>query len=144
MSVLVLNISIVSYNTYPFSTSCVCTYIVVCCTILYEISQLLNTAIILLFYSLHQRTPLHIAVKEGHDDTVKCLIEQGARIEAQDNAGVSISISLGQVMKRTGTFYHMYDVKVKHNFFKWDGLSWMLTESYSKYGQYQSISRLSM
>ena len=87
---------------------------------------------------------MHIAAKEGHNDTVQCLIEQGACIDAQDNAGVSISVSLGQVIKKTGAFHHMYDVKVKHNFFTWDGLSWVLTESYSKYGQHQSISGLSM
>ena len=95
---------------------------------------------LLLFHSFLQWTPLHIAAKEGHDNTVQCLIEQGAHIEAQDNAGVSISVSLGQVIKTTGTFYHMYDVKSKHNFFTWDWLSWTKLDAYRVIQQIWTIS----
>ena len=31
---------------------------------------------------------MHIAAKEGRDDTVKCLVEQGAKISITDEHGV--------------------------------------------------------
>ena len=40
------------------------------------------------FYCLYQRTPLHLAAREGCDDTVECLVEQGADIFVTDNHGV--------------------------------------------------------
>ena len=39
---------------------------------------------------LCQRTPLHVAAREGHDSTVLYLIENEADIDFQDNAEVSI------------------------------------------------------
>ena len=38
----------------------------------------------------YQRTPLHIAAGEGHDSTVKYLVENKADVNSQDNTGVSI------------------------------------------------------
>ena len=35
-----------------------------------------------------QRTPLHIAAKEGHDYTVECLVQQRADINSKDENGV--------------------------------------------------------
>ena len=43
------------------------------------------------FYSFYQRTPLHIAVKEGYEHTVKSLVEKGADVNIPDNKGVSIA-----------------------------------------------------
>ena len=37
----------------------------------------------------HQRTPLHLAVSEGHVDTVQYLVSVGGDISIQDNSGVS-------------------------------------------------------
>ena len=36
------------------------------------------------FNSAHQDTPLHLAAKAGHLDTVKCLVELGADINIKD------------------------------------------------------------
>ena len=38
---------------------------------------------------LNQRTPLHIAVREGQEYTVKSLVDKGADISIKDNDGVS-------------------------------------------------------
>ena len=43
----------------------------------------------LVSFFLHQRTPLHIAAREGYDKTVEFLIEEGAQIDIKDNEGVS-------------------------------------------------------
>ena len=40
-------------------------------------------------FSLNQQTPLHLAAREGHMDTVEFLINNGADINIQDNNGVS-------------------------------------------------------
>ena len=40
--------------------------------------------------SLHQQTPLHIAVKQFRVKTVECLVDKGADINSKDNAGVSM------------------------------------------------------
>ena len=47
-------------------------------------SQLTN----MLFSSLCQRTPLHIAAGKGYEYTLLCLIEQGADVNIKDNEGV--------------------------------------------------------
>ena len=39
--------------------------------------------------SPHQMSPLHWAAVEGHTNTVKCLVEEGANLNCQDNAAVS-------------------------------------------------------
>ena len=41
------------------------------------------------FASPHQDTPLHLAVKECHVETVKCLLKMGANIHCKDGHGVS-------------------------------------------------------
>ena len=38
----------------------------------------------LFIYSPHQFTPLHIAAKAGHVDTVRCLVDKGANINIKD------------------------------------------------------------
>ena len=40
-------------------------------------------------FSLNQQTPLHLAAREGHMDTVEFLINNEADINIQDNDGVS-------------------------------------------------------
>ena len=40
---------------------------------------------------LCQRTPLHIAAREGHDETVKFLVEKEANINSIDVDGVSVT-----------------------------------------------------
>ena len=44
----------------------------------------------LLFHSLYQWTPLHIAARQGHQDIVEYLIGEKASINIEDNDGVSI------------------------------------------------------
>jgi len=39
--------------------------------------------------SLHQYTPLYMAARNGHTDTVQCLIDKGAGINIKNNDGVS-------------------------------------------------------
>ena len=46
---------------------------------------------LILVTSLHQKTALHVAAGEGHDDLVKYLVGKEPNIiESQDNDGVSI------------------------------------------------------
>ena len=45
-----------------------------------------------IFYFFYQRTPLHIAVKEGYRRTVKSLVEKGADVNMADKKGVSTGI----------------------------------------------------
>ena len=42
-----------------------------------------------LFVFSYQRTPLHIAVREGQEYTVKSLVENGASVNSKDKDGVS-------------------------------------------------------
>ena len=44
------------------------------------------TTVLILFC---QRTPLHIAVREGQEYTVKSLVKNGAKVNSQDEDGVS-------------------------------------------------------
>ena len=39
--------------------------------------------------SPHQMSPLHWAADGGHVDTVRCLVEKGAKINSKDEKGVS-------------------------------------------------------
>ena len=50
------------------------------------------------FYSFCQRTPLHIAVKEGYEHIVKYLVEKGANVNIQDKKKVSTDILWHQVL----------------------------------------------
>ena len=43
---------------------------------------------------LYQWTPLHIAAREGHDDTVKFLVENKADVNNISVDGVSVTILL--------------------------------------------------
>ena len=55
--------------------------------------QLTAFSIVLrLLFSLYQRTPLHIASKEGYKYTVECLVAEGADINIEDDKGVSVTI----------------------------------------------------
>ena len=47
-----------------------------------------------MFLSVYQRTPLHIAVREGQEHTVDCLVMEGADINIKDNDGVSEAVVL--------------------------------------------------
>ena len=53
----------------------------------------LSTVLQLLF-SLYQRTPLHIASKEGYRYTTECLVDKGADINMKDDDGVSVTTIL--------------------------------------------------
>ena len=44
----------------------------------------------LLFLPLYQRTPLHVAAKEGRDYTVEILVKKGAITTIRDKDGVSL------------------------------------------------------
>ena len=43
-----------------------------------------------LFVCLYQQTPLHTAAAKGHDNTVLCLIKNGADKSITDKQGVSV------------------------------------------------------
>ena len=45
-------------------------------------------------FSLYQRTPLHIAAREGYLNTVKTLVEKAPDINTTDNDGVSKTMLL--------------------------------------------------
>ena len=57
---------------------------------LFQVHMHLNTRILYWFYLLYQRTPLHIAAKEGRFDTLKCLVGKGAQTNIKDKKGVSM------------------------------------------------------
>ena len=42
-----------------------------------------------MYSSLNQRTPLHMAVKEGHKGIVEYLVKKKANINSKDTKGVS-------------------------------------------------------
>ena len=46
--------------------------------------------LLLLIHFLYQQTPLHIAVREGQEYTVKSLVAKGANVSIRDNYGVSM------------------------------------------------------
>ena len=41
--------------------------------------------------SPHQWSPLHWAAREGHVNTVKCLVENGAEVNSEDYNGVNFT-----------------------------------------------------
>ena len=59
----------------------------------YIYSQFQNYIAATLFF-LYQQTPLHVAAREGHDYTAKCLFKKGADISIKDKDGVSVTILL--------------------------------------------------
>ena len=59
----------------------------------HSIRNLQYAAVLLFFYfSLNQRTPLHIAARRADVETVQCLVDRGAHINAQEKSGVSICV----------------------------------------------------
>ena len=68
-------------------------------------------------YSLHQRTPLHMAAEGGHKDTVGYLVDKGAYICIKDGAGVSmghytsVSRLVFQVRKGSSVFANIHWLK---------------------------------
>ena len=55
-----------------------------------ETSLFLNHSCIYLLKSLYQRTPLHIAAREGYLNTARNLVNQGADIKIKDVTGVCV------------------------------------------------------
>ena len=55
-------------------------------------ASIATTACLQCYIFFCQRTPLHIAVKEGYGHTVKSLVEKGADVNMPDNKGVSTGI----------------------------------------------------
>ena len=51
-----------------------------------------NLELICVLLSLHQRTPLHVAVETAHTAIVKYLVDGGADIPIKDDNGVNIAI----------------------------------------------------
>ena len=51
-----------------------------------------NLEFICVLLSLHQRTPLHVAVETAHTTIVKYLVDGGADITIKDDNGVIIDI----------------------------------------------------
>ena len=57
----------------------------------HSIRNLQYAAMLLFFYfSLNQRTALHIAARRADVETVQYLVDRGAYINAQEKSGVSI------------------------------------------------------
>ena len=54
----------------------------------------------ILFLSLNQRTPLHVAASKGRDHTVEYFVNKGADISNNDKAGVSSKIFVCEVRTR--------------------------------------------
>ena len=53
---------------------------------LHQVGILLNFDLItLVLFSLHQMTPLHLAVERGRIKMVECLLDRGAHINIQDD-----------------------------------------------------------
>ena len=53
------------------------------------LGEFMDSPCSILFASPHQMTPLHRAAVQGHVDTVKFLVQEGANIHSKDNGGVS-------------------------------------------------------
>ena len=45
----------------------------------------------------YQQTPLHIAVREGQEYTVECLVANKADVSIKDNDGVSVAVIMHAV-----------------------------------------------
>ena len=52
-------------------------------------ANIVNTVLQYLSLSLYQLTPLHMAVKDGNEQTIKFIVDNGATIDIKDDSGVS-------------------------------------------------------
>ena len=63
------------------------------CTVTLFKTNIWNSNYILeMFISLHQQTPLDVAVSKSHDYRVECFVKKRANISFNDKAGVSMTI----------------------------------------------------
>ena len=54
---------------------------------------------------LHQWTPLYMAAEGGHEEMVRCLVDEGADINIKDENGVSICTEGELVLPTLWRFY---------------------------------------
>ena len=54
-------------------------------------------------FSVHQMTPLHLAVESNHIEMVVCLLDQGADINVQDDNEVNLHTNAVDYCELAGT-----------------------------------------
>ena len=57
-------------------------------------ANIITTVLQFLSLSLYQWTPLHMAVKDGNEHTLKFIVDSGAAIDIKDDSGVSDTLIL--------------------------------------------------
>ena len=57
-------------------------------------TNIVTTILQYLSLSLYQLTPLHMAVRDGNEQTLKFIVDNGADIDIKDDSGVSETLVL--------------------------------------------------